>query len=92
MSAREAGIGVFKRIATATTTLVKTGAGSLYRIAVNTTASGAITIYDGLDAGGSVIGSLKSGIAEGVYTFCCRFTTGLCIVTAAASDITVVYE
>jgi len=85
-------IGVPKRISTATTTLVKAGNGTLFSILVCLTAAGAITLYDGVDATGTVIGSLKASISEGHYRFDCGFQKGLCIVTAAASDITVIYE
>jgi len=86
------GIGIPKHIAVASTVLIKTGVGVLLRICINTTAAGTVTIYDGLTASGTVIGILKASIAEGVYTFGCRFNSGLCIVAGAASDITVVYE
>lgn len=79
-------------IATNTTTLVKTGRGKLHTIVVGETAAGAITIYDALTATGTPIGVLKSSIVEGTYTFDVQFNTGLCIVTAAASKITVTYN
>lgn len=79
-------------ITTGTTTTVKSGRGNLGRLVVNTTAAGAITIYDSLTATGTKIGTLKSSIAEGTYTYECRFLIGLTIVTAAASDITVTWE
>lgn len=79
-------------ITTATTTTVKSGRGNLGRIVVNTTAAGAITVYDNTAASGTKIATLKSSIAEGAYTFECRFLTGLTVVTAAASDITVTWE
>jgi len=85
-------IGKALNIAGATTTLVKTGNGVLYRIVVNTTAAGQIHVYDGIDASGTLIGTIKASVVEGFFEFLCGFLTGLCIVTDAASDITVVYE
>lgn len=79
-------------IATNTTTTVKSGSGYLKRITVNTTAAGTITIYDNTAASGTKIGILKSSVAEGTYEYGGRFAIGLTIVTAAASDITVVYQ
>ena len=80
-----------QNITTATTTTVKSGAGVLGKIVVNTTAAGSITIYDNTAASGTKIGTMKASIAEGSYSFDAAFTTGLTIVTAAASDITVCY-
>lgn len=79
-------------ITTATTTTVKSGIGRLQAIVVNTTAAGTITIYDNTAASGTKIGTMKTSIVEGTYTFNCRFQTGLTIVTGAASDITVIWE
>ena len=81
-----------QNIATNTTTVVKTGAGVLHSIVVNTTAAGAITIYDNTAASGTKIGTMKASIVEGTYVFDVAFTKGLTIVTAAASDITVTYK
>lgn len=79
-------------ITTAATTTVKSGRGNLGRIVVNTTAAGSITVYDNTAGSGTKIATLKASIVEGTYTFECRFFTGLTIVTAGASDITVTWE
>jgi TRAP-type uncharacterized transport system fused permease subunit len=79
-------------ITTATTTTLKSGRGNLGNIVVNTTAAGTITVYDSTTGSGTKIATLKASIAENTYIFGCRFQTGLTIVTAAASDITVTYE
>lgn len=79
-------------IATATTTQVKTGAGFLHCITVNTTAAGTIGLIDNT-AGTTVnIGQLKASVVEGSYCYDVPFATGLRIVTGAASDITVSYR
>lgn len=77
-------------ISTATTTQVATGQGALIRIIVNTTAAGAISIIDNTSGSTVNIGSLKASIAEGSYEFGIQFVSGLRIITAGASDITVV--
>lgn len=79
-------------IATATTTVVKTGAGHLAHIVVGETAAGAITIYDNTAASGTILAVLKASIVEGTYEFNVAFATGLTIVTAAVSKITVVWR
>jgi hypothetical protein len=84
--------GKGKNITTATTTVVVSRPGTLKRICVNTTAAGSITVYDNTAASGTKIGTLKASIAEGTYLQGIRFVTGLTVVTAAASDITVVYD
>jgi len=79
-------------ISTATTTVVKTGSGLLHSIVIGETAAGAITIYDNTAGSGTTIGVLKASVAEGTYTFDASFATGLTIVTAGASKITVNYR
>lgn len=79
----------YTNIASATTTVVKSGTGILKAITVNTTAAGAITVYANTAASGTKIATLKSSVAEGTYEFNVAFATGLTIVTAAASDVTV---
>jgi hypothetical protein len=79
-------------IATATTTVVKSGKGILRKVIVNTTAAGSITIYDNTAASGTKIATMKASIAENSYLFDCLFTLGCTVVTAAASDVTVTFE
>ncbi len=74
------------------TYIIKTDNGFLHSIVVNTTAAGAITVYDNTSAAEPIIAVLKSNIGENTYTFDVNFITGLTIVTAAASDITVSYS
>lgn len=79
-------------ITSTTTTTVKSGSGILRRITINTTAAGAITVYDNTAASGTKIATFPSSAVVGTYEYGVRFTTGLTIVTAAASDITVAWE
>jgi len=81
-----------KYISTATTTAVKSGGGVLKSITVGETAAGAITVYDNTAGSGTTIAVLKASIVEGTYELNVAFTTGLTVVTAAASKITVSYR
>jgi hypothetical protein len=82
----------YRNITAAATTVVKNGAGKLKSITVNTTAAGTITVYDNTAASGNKIATFKASVVEGTYDFSANFATGLTIVTAAASDITVTYN
>lgn len=90
--------GQFANISTATTTTVKSGSGTLVAIIINkAVANGVITIYDNTAASGTKIGTVTIGAAvlsdpptHAEYE--CQFSTGLTIVTSAATDITVVYR
>ncbi len=83
----------YAHIASATTTQVATGAGrTLVAINVNTTSAGAISIIDGVSGSTANIGILKASIAEGHYPFNVAIRDGIRIVTAGASDITVIYK
>jgi len=82
-------------ISTGTTTQVLTGPGVLVGIMVNTTAAGTIKVIDGTAGVTANIATLKASIGEGWYGFGANgiaISAGIRIVTAAASDITVVYR
>jgi hypothetical protein len=81
----------YANITTATTTVVKAAPGVLHSIVVNKAANGTIAIHDAVTATTPVIGTMKASIVEGTYLFDVKFTTGLTIVTGAATDITVTY-
>lgn len=76
-------------ISTATTTVVKSGAGHLHSIVLSETAAGSITVYDNTAGSGTILAVLKASIVEGTYTLDIPFGTGLTIVTAGASKLTV---
>lgn len=82
----------YANITSATTTTVKSGSGFLHAITINTTAAGTITIYDNTAGSGTKIGTLEASVGEQTFTYNVAFSTGLTIVTAAASDITVSYR
>jgi len=79
-------------ISTATTTQVNTGRTILKKIIIGETAAGAISIIDNTTGTTVNVGQLKASITEGVYEFNCLLSTGLRIVTAGASKITVVWS
>ena len=83
-------------ITTATTTLVRTGAGILERVICNKAVlSGTITIYDGLSASGTKLATIThpATLLQNQYelNYGVRFGTGLTIVTGQADDLTIVY-
>ena len=82
----------YTNITTATTTVIKTGAGWLHTLTINTTSAGAITIYDNTAASGAKIGTLVLSAGVATYTFDVAFATGLTIVTAGASDLTIAWQ
>lgn len=82
----------YTNIASATTTVVNTGGTRLIRIVVNTTAAAAITVYDNTAGSGTKIATIAASPAIGtVFYYGVKTTTGLTVVTAGTSDITVVW-
>jgi hypothetical protein len=75
-------------------TQIKTGAGTLFGLSVNTGASGAsVTLYDGTSTAGGKIGTY-SATAQGGPTLPLAgiaFATGLFVVIVNAPDVTVSY-
>lgn len=87
------GAYAYANISTNTTTTVKSGTGVLHAITINTTAAATITIYDSLTATGTKIGTIAaSPVIGSTLRFDVAFATGLTIVTAGASDLTVSYR
>lgn len=83
----------YSNISTATTTTVKSGQGILHAITINTTAAATITIYDNTAGSGTTIATIAASPAIGsTFRFDVQFLTGLTIVTAGASNITVSYR
>lgn len=85
----------FKNITTQTETLVKSGAGVLHTICINTPANnGTATVYDNVTSTGTLIGKITSFTAvQGCFTYDAAFATGLDVVTSAGNiDLTVTYR
>lgn len=83
----------FTNITTATTTVVKSGAGSLHSVTINSlgTIASTVTIYDNTAGSGSKIGTIDSLTLKGTFTYDVAFATGLTIVSTGtvAPDISV---
>ena len=88
--------GVATNITTQTTTLVCTGPGTLKSIVLGgPVATGTITIYDSLTASGTIISTITTPASPQPQEICFEagFNTGLCIVTATATqNITVIHR
>ena len=79
-------------IATAATTVVKTGPGVCVTVILNETNAGTITIYDNTAGSGTKIATIAANVAAGTaFPYLCQFSTGLTVVTAGADDLTVTY-
>lgn len=89
---------IYANITTATTTTVKSGAGFLHSIVLNTlAASGSLVIYDNTAGSGTKIATITNPLtllAEGPLTalYDVSFSTGLTIVTTGTQDITATYR
>jgi len=79
------------------TTTIKSGAGILRRVVINTkgTGSNTLTIYDNTSGSGTVIAAIDTvnGVS-GHFEYNVAFSTGLTVVdaTGTSADITVIYE
>jgi hypothetical protein len=81
-------------LAAPTTTVVKSGAGILHTVCINTpAATGTIAIYDNTSATAPLIGTITAFASTNpCFTYDAAFTKGLTIVTStAANNITVTY-
>lgn len=82
----------YKYIGTNATTVLKYGAGTLQRI-INLDNAGTIGIYDAPASGtGLAIGIIDAAKTLGELEFNAPFSSGLSIVTAGNSKVTVIYE
>jgi hypothetical protein len=88
----------YANMTTATTTTIKSGAGFLHTITLNTpVASATITLYDNTAGSGTKIGTITLGATlandvYGAFLFDVSFSTGLTIVTSGATDLTISYR
>jgi len=84
----------FRRISTATTTVVKSAPGTLFRVVVNKPVSGStITVYDNTAGSGTVLALITNSTVVTPYflDYFSRCETGITVVTNNTDDITVVY-
>jgi hypothetical protein len=80
----------YKNIAGAATTTVKSGAGILHAICVNTVGT-TMVFFDNTAGSGNKIGSWTS-TAIGCWTMDVQYTVGLTVVTVGTSDITIAFQ
>lgn len=84
--------GVYLGINTATTTVVKSGAGKLYSLFIAAGTLGAVTVYDNTAGSGTtIIPTFTPTIAISI-PLNVTFNTGLTIVTGSATVISVSYR
>jgi hypothetical protein len=79
-------------IAGAATTQVFSGAGRLHSIVVGTSVAATISIIDNTTGTTVNLGLIGASPGAGTFVFNCSVTTGLRIITAGASTITVIYS
>lgn len=79
-------------ISTATTTVIKSGAGRIRQIRVLGGTLGNVTAYDNTAASGTVMVPTFTPDKGQVLIEDCKFTTGLTIVTAAATLVIVTWR
>ena len=79
----------YTNITTATTTLVKTGAGFLHNIVVNNGSISSIEIDDALTQTTPHIGTTANVTLPFTLSYDIAFSTGLCITTVGTTNITV---
>ena len=76
-------------ISTATTTVVKTGAGLLHAVIFQWTSTGTVIGYDNTSASGTILFSFPIGVTTQPITFNGSFSIGLTVVTSAADKVTI---
>ena len=76
-------------ISTATTTVVKTGAGLLHAVIFQWTSIGTVIGYDNTSASGTILFSFPIGVTTRPITFNGSFSIGLTVVTSAADKVTI---
>lgn len=79
-------------ITTATTTVVKSGAGTLHTINLTGGTAGTITVYDNTAGSGTQILLTTSSNNPICYLLDASFSTGCTIVTSAATNLTVAFR
>lgn len=98
IQASPSGAYSYSNITSATTTTVKSGAGTFRALTVNTyVASATITIYDNTAGSGTKIATITlpstiTGDSPATLRYDIAFATGLTIVTSGATDLTVSYK
>lgn len=85
----------FSNLKANATTTVKSGAGTLHTISVNTKGiTNTVTVYDNTAGSGTTIATIDTTIGQDTLIFDLAFATGLTVVIAGgtAADITITYK
>jgi len=85
----------YSHLASNATTTVKSGAGFLHTITINTLGTAdTATLYDNTTNSGTIIAVINTAVSQGTLTFDCAFSTGLTLVLSGttAPDLTVNYK
>lgn len=85
---------LFSHISTNTTTTVKSGAGILHTLVINTRGgTSTATVYDNTAGSGTVVAVIDTTLSTTAFVYDVAFATGLTIVTAgvSAADLTISY-
>lgn len=85
----------FLNLAANATTTIKSGAGTLHTITINTLGTAdTVTVYDNTAGSGTKIATINAALSQTTFTFDAAFATGLTVVIAGttAPDITVTYK
>jgi hypothetical protein len=79
----------FKNLTASGNYIVQNNPGCLHTVLVNTTSTGTIVIYDGVNAAGNTIASIDaSPIIGNIFRYDVQFSNGLMVAMSGASDIT----
>jgi len=78
-------------ISTATTTVVKSGEGVLGAITITESVASTIIVYDNTSGSGTILASFVASAAVQTYPLNVTYGTGLTVVTAGASKLTVAF-
>jgi hypothetical protein len=83
----------YSNITVSAQTTVKSAAGLIHGVSINTSPTSAGRLYDNTVSGGSVIASYPASVAAGTfYQFDAKFSTGLTVSTGSSdTNITVIY-
>lgn len=85
--------GSYANISTNTTTTVKSGAGILHSLVINTrSVAGQAVIYDNTAGSGTKIATIDTTLSTTAFLYDVKFATGLTIVTTGGGDITVSFK
>jgi len=79
-------------INSAATTTIKIGPGTLHTLTVTGGTAGTIVAYDSLAGSGPQLANFDSTNAPATYVFDVPFSTGLTVVTSAATKLSVSYR